>query len=149
MLKKILAEFYEMIDQARGQHGGSAPRITDAIIKKAFPNTVAASEEEGCDGMLRNGVKQAVASYIRKPPEDPKQGHFSDVDERFLPLVNQLQSSAYYVPSIDGGEYVHVNELIALPEKLRLACNFMEQKANETAEEAKRLRRLLRAVETA
>jgi hypothetical protein len=49
---------------------------------------------------------------------------------------------------LHGGEYVGVGELIAKPELLEAAQKFMQLKAEENAEEARRLGELLEAVRT-
>jgi hypothetical protein len=148
MLKQVLAPFYELIDRSRQRVGDSAPKIADEVLAAAFPQTHNASELEGCDRMLRNGVINAVKAYIRKPPADERQRSFEDIAPQFMPLVENLGSTSYYVPSLHGGEYVGVGELIAKPELLEAAQKFMQLKAEENAEEARRLGELLEAVRT-
>ena len=146
MLKAVLAHFYELADQARAKFGDNAPKVTNDIIDRAFPGTMAAAHEEGCDRMFREGVKNAVQKYIRKPGIDTRNRTFSDIDPDFLPLVQELGSVAYYVPSVDGGEYVGVPDLCANPEQLNGARLFMRQKGEECLREAKRLDDLYAAV---
>ena len=147
MLKAVLQHFYELADEARAKFGNDAPVVTDAIIQAAFPKTYAEAMEEGCDRMFRIGVKDAVKSYIRQPPQDDRQRHLNDIDPKFLPLIHDLGSVAYFVPSINGtGEYVGIPDLIAEPEKLDAARKFMRLKGDECLREAKKLDELYDAV---
>lgn len=146
MLKAVLAHFYELADEARAKFGDSAPKVTNEIIERAFPGTMAAATEEGCDRMFREGVINAVQKLIRKPGVDTRQRTLADIDPDFLPLVQELGSVAYYVPSVDGGEYISVPDLCANPDKLDAARKFMRQKGEECLREAKRLDDLYEAV---
>jgi len=140
MLKETLAHFYALADQARAKVGDSAPRITNEIIEAAFPESMAAAELEGCDRMLRDGVKDAIAKYIRKPQSDTRQRTFEDIAEDLLPLVSNLGSVAYYVPAPDGGgEYVGIPDLCVDRESLDAARKFMRTKGEETLAEADKL----------
>ena len=143
MLNAQLSKFYDLIDQTRGHVGESAPRITDAIIAKAFPHTVKEAKNEGCDRHLREGVKSAVAKYLRKPKASDRQLKFSGIDTDVLPYVADLGAVSYYVPhGIDGGEYVSVPELCQDLDALEKARGFMRLKGMETLAEAKNLDRL-------
>ncbi len=146
MLKETLSHFYQLADQARVKFGDNAPRITDDVIEAAFPETVAASLTEGCDRIFREGVKNAVTKYIRKPSRDTRQRTFNDIDESLLPLVEPLGSVAYFVPAIDGGEYIGVPDLCHDAEALNKARLFMRQKGEETLAEADKLDQLYHAV---
>lgn len=146
MLKQVLLPFYELINEARQRVGDSAPKIADAIIEQAFPETITAAEIEGCDRMLRSGVIDAIKTYIRKPPADDRQRTFEDIDPKFMPLVSRLQSTSYFVPSAYGGEYVGVPDLIARPSLLKAAMEFMALKGRECLEEAQRMGELYEAV---
>lgn len=147
MLKEILREFYDLADQARAKFGDNAPKITNDIIGAAFPETVAASETEGCDKMFRAGVKDAVSKYIRKPSADVRQRSFDDINPAFLPLVERLGSVAYYVPAEVGvGEYVGIPDLCFDASKLDAARKFMRMKGEETLAEADRLDDLFEAI---
>lgn len=147
MLKETLAHFYELADQARARLGDSAPKITNDIIERAFPGTVTAAELEGCDRMLRDGVKNAVAKYIRKPPAEDRQRNFNDIADEFMPLVEKLGSVAYFVPDETGaGEYVGVPDLCYDRDALDAARRFMRLKGEETLAEADRLDDLFEAI---
>lgn len=139
MLKAVLADFYALADQARAKFGDNAPRVTDDIIERAFPETFQASQTEGCDRMFRDGVKDAVAQYIRKPGIDERQRTFDDIAPALLPLAMELGSVAYYVPSADGGSYIGVPDLCHDLTQLDAARAFMRQKGDECLREAKRL----------
>lgn len=145
MLKETLSHFYQLADEARARFGDSAPKITDGIIDEAFPNTVSASLVEGCDRIFRDGVKEAVAKYIRKPGRDSRQRTFDDISPDLLPVVERLGSVAYFVPAIDGGEYIGVPDLCHDEEKLNAARKFMRQKGEETLAEADKLDQLYHA----
>lgn len=145
MLKETLSHFYELADAARQKFGGDAPKITNDIISVAFPETVASAELEGCDKMLRDGVKTAVSKYIRKPGKDTRQRTFDDISPDLLPLVEPLGSVAYYVPSDIGGEYVGIPDLCFDKDRLDAARKFMRMKSEETAAEADRLDQLFHA----
>lgn len=139
MLKETLGYFYELADQARARFGDNAPKVTDDIIERAFPETFAASLIEGCDRMFRDGVMNAVKKYIRKPSMDERQRTFDDIAPELLPFAQQLGSVAYYVPTIDGGEYISVPDLCVDLDNLDAARKFMRQKGEECLREAKRL----------
>lgn len=149
MLKEVLADFYALADQARAKFGDNAPKVTDDIIEAAFPQTVAAAHGEGCDRMFRDGVKNAVAKYIRKPAADSRQRTFDDISADLLPFAEKLGSVAYYVPCTDGGEYVSVPDLCADVDRLDAARKFMRQKGDECIREAKRLDDLYEAATAA
>lgn len=148
LLKETLSHFYQMADDARARLGESPAKITNDIIERAFPETVAASETEGCDRMFREGVLAAVKHYIRKPGEDTRQSSFEDIFPGLLPYVEALGSVSYYVPSGSGGEgvFMHVADLCQQPEALDAARKFMRLKALETSREADRLDDLYAAV---
>lgn len=139
MLKEVLSHFYELADEARARFGDNAPKVTDDIIAAAFPETYASAEIEGCDRMLRDGVKNAVAKYMRKPNKDQRQRTFADISPELLPLVERLGSVSYYVPADTGGEYVGVPDLCFDRDMLDAARKFMHLKSEETAAEARRL----------
>lgn len=145
MLKEVLADFYALADQARAKFGDNAPKVTDDIIEAAFPQTFAASHGEGCDRMFRDGVKSAVAKYIRKPAADSRQRTFDDISPDLLPFAQELGSVAYFVPGEAGGEYVSVPDLCADVARLDAARKFMRQKGEECLREAKRLDDLFEA----
>lgn len=142
MLKETLSHFYALADEARSKFGGDAPKVTDAIIDAAFPETVAASMAEGCDRMLRDGVMKAVKSYIRKPKKDSRQRTFEDIAPELLPLVEPLGSVAYFVPGVTGGEYVSVPDLCHDKDAMDAARKYMRLKGEETLSEADKLDQL-------
>ncbi|MEM9524585.1 MAG: hypothetical protein AAF982_11490 [Pseudomonadota bacterium] len=53
-----------------------------------------------------------------------------------MPIAARLGSTAYFVPSIDGGEYRSVPELCAGLRAMDAARKFMRQKGKETIQEA-------------
>lgn len=146
MLKLVLMPFYEAIDEARAHVGDNAPRIADTIISRTFPESFEASEREGCDRMLRSGVINAVKRYIRKPPAEDRQRSLADIDPDFLPIADRLNSGSYFTPTIDGGEYKTIVDLIADPKKLDAARKFLRQKGIENINEADVLDELYSAV---
>jgi len=148
MLKETLRHFYELADEARQKFGDNAPKVTDQIIDAAFPETTAAAEIEGCDRMLRDGVKSAVSKYIRKPSSDERQRSFNDISVEVMPYVEPLGSVAYFVPTSTGGDYVSVPDLCHNAEMLRSAWQYMQQMADYNQQEADRLKELLQAVES-
>lgn len=139
MLKEQLSDFYGLVDQAREGCGENAPLITDAIINVAFPESVEASEREGCDKMLRNGVLEAVKKRLRRPAKVEAQTSIFDQYPDIVPYIEPLQSGAYYVPAGDGGEYVSIAELCEDLAKLDAARKHTRRKGEETLAEAKRL----------
>jgi len=149
MLKATLSHFYALADQARARFGDNAPHVTNDIIEKAFPETFGAALTEGCDRMFRDGVKDAVAKYIRKPSANVRQRSFDDIAPELLPLAKELGSVAYYVPSLTGGEYVGVPDLCHDAAQLDAARKFMRTKGEECLREAKRLDDLFDAVTSA
>lgn len=146
MLKETLSHFYELADDARARFGDNAPKVTDAIIEAAFPETFGAALTEGCDRMFRDGVKEAVTKLIRKPPQDDRNRSFNDIAPGLMPLASKLGSVAYFVPALDGGEYISVPDLCADPVALDGARRFMRQKGEECLSEAKKLDDLYFAV---
>lgn len=143
MLKSKLEQFYQLVDEARQTVGDNAPRITDEVIGRAFPRTCREADLEGCEGLLREGVKGAVVKYIRRPVKDDRQRTFNDIAEDVMPFVEPLQSVAYYVPGEDGiGEYVGIPDLCHDLARLDAARKFMRLKGMETLAEADQLDRL-------
>jgi hypothetical protein len=146
MLKETLSHFYALADQARTTFRDSAPKVTDAIIDAAFPETVAASLTEGCHRMFREGVKEAVVKYMRKPCKHSRQRTFDDIAPKLMPLVEPLGSVAYYVPGrVGSGEYVSVPDLCHDQDALDAARKFMRRKGEETLSEADKLDQLYHA----
>lgn len=144
MLNKRLANFVELVWTAAASVGNSAPRVADAIIKKAFPQTVKEAEIEGAITMLRTGVINEVKSILRGSFGPEEQRDFSEIDEQFRPIVEHLKKKAYFVES--AGEYVTVPRLIAEPDLLDDARKFMRRKGEECLAEADRLDELHAAV---
>lgn len=150
MLKAILHPFYEMVDEARQKVGDNAPKIVDAIMFKAFPNTATHAELEGCDRMFRVGMIEAVKDYLRKLPVAERQRQFSEIHDSFAKVAERLKSDSYFVPGPNGeGEYVLVKDLIASLKLLDAARKFMRQKGQECLGEADTLDELYEAVEGA
>lgn len=146
MLKDTLVEFYSLVNEARLMVGESPARITDEVIERAFPKTVAEAQFEGCDKMLRNGVLDAVKLYIRKPPADDRQHHMNEIEPEFLPLVERLGSTSYFVPMPNGGEYMAVSDLLHNREAFDAARKYTRLKGIETIAEADKLDDLYLAV---
>lgn len=147
MLKETLSHFYELVNRARAKVGDNAGRITDEVMETAFPGTTKAALSEGCDLMLREGVSTAVKNYIRKPGVDTRQQSLEDIAPGLLPHVRKLGAVAYYVPRLNGGEHVHVVDLVANPADLDAARKFMRLKGQETLHEADLLDELYEAVQ--
>lgn len=137
MLKAKLQHFYELVESARDDVGESAPKIADKVIKTAFPRTMAEADIEGCEGMLRTGVIQAVTRYIRKLRTDARQRTFNDIAPDVMPFVEKLASASYYVPG--DAEYVGLPDLCFDLERLDQARRYMRQKGLEVLSEATRL----------
>jgi hypothetical protein len=127
--------------------GRSAPRIVDAILAEAFPETTSAAAAEGATRILRTGCITEVKRILRAPPGTNAQADLAEIDPSFQPLVERLQRPAYFVPERD--EEVPVAALIAAPEQLDAARRFMRRKGMECLEEADRLDRLYEAVRRA
>ena len=144
MLKTKLHDFYTVIERAVATHGGNVPLVTREAIDAAFPDSVEASEREGCDSMLYSGVKEAVSKYIRSRRDNADQADFSDLCDQFKPYISELKSTSYTVPSL--GEAIPIGRLIAFPPLLDEARQFMRQKGNECLAEAKRMDDLYAAV---
>lgn len=145
MLKETLSHFYALVDQAEAEVGKNAGRITDEVIELAFPETLEAAWQEGCDVMLREGVLSAVKAYIKKPPADDRQRSFADIHPDLLPHAKKLSNAAYWVPRTDGGEHVRVPDLIANLADLDAARKFQRLKGEETLHEADLLDELYEA----
>lgn len=153
MLKSKLEPFYVAVDEARQIVGESPARIADVVLQEAFPRSYDATREEGCDGMLRDGVIRSITTYITKPSVIQRQRHFSDIAPDVLPLVEVLGKTSYLVPSDRGldvdedtktiGFYVHVAELVHDLEALEAACDFLDMKVGQAKAEADKLRALL------
>lgn len=145
MLNDKLRKFHDLLVTAVAEVGMSPPRLTDAIMREAFPRTVAAAESEGADGMLRAGIKEYVQRYLKRDaPDDPKQLDLSSIDPAFQPIVRKLSSPFHYVESEQ--RYLHISELIARPDWLDDARKYKRRKGEETIAEAKILDILYKAV---
>jgi hypothetical protein len=146
MLTDKLRPFHDAVNVAVAKHGRNPAAVADDVIRKVFPSTIAAAEEEGADKMFRNGVIAKIKRMFSNGP-DPEQRDFGDYDPRFLPIIKQLHSHSHFVPS--ASEYVHVSDLIAEPDLLDEARKFKRQKGEETIAEADILDQLYRAVTAA
>lgn len=145
MLNKRIAHFHELVWAAAHRVGKSAPRVTNEIIQRAFPRTVAEAELEGADKMLRTGVIEEVKDILRAQTHNyDLQADFAEINEAFQPIVKKLSSKSYFVESLD--EYVDVPTLINRPALLDDARQFLRRKGLETLAEAKLLDRLYKAV---
>lgn len=144
MLKRKETDFLDLLWAAAGRVGRSAPRVTDEIIEKLFPDTCKAADREGAFAMFRQGVINAVKSVIRGKAPDEQQIDFAAIHTSFHAPARELKSHAYHVPSIDC--FVAVHELIADPPLLDEARRFLRKKGRECTQEAKRLDVLYEAV---
>jgi hypothetical protein len=144
MLKRKETDFLEYLWAAVGRVGRSAPRVTDEIIEKLFPDTCKAADREGAFAMFRQGVVNAVKSVIRGKAPNEHQIDFASIDPSSHSIAEKLRSNAYFVPSADC--QMTVDELIADPSMLDEARKFMRQKGLECLEEADRLDDLYEAV---
>lgn len=138
------ADLANLIEEAALSVGASAPRIADHIIASAYPLSVAATKEEGCEAIFRRGLIDHVARHIRNHNPVPAQADFAEIAEGFRPFVGKLKSGSYFVPS--SQEYIGVAQLIAEPAKLDEARQFMRAKGNECLAEAQALDLLFEAV---
>ena len=143
MLTDKLRVFYDAVNIAVGKYGKNAPAIADDVIASAFPETIAAAENEGADSMLRNGVISKIRRVLSKD-DNAGQADFAEIDEGFNSLVKQLHGHSHYVPSLC--EYVHIGTLIASPEFLNEARIYKRQKGVETLAEAEVLDQIYFAV---
>lgn len=144
MLKRKETDFIDCVWDAVVRIGRSAPRVTDDIIERLFPDTCRAADREGAFAMFRQGMVAAVKGVIRGKGPDEHQIDFASIDPSFHSIAEKLRSNAYYVPSADCQVTVH--ELIADPTMLNEARVFMRQKGLECLEEADRLDDLYEAV---
>jgi hypothetical protein len=145
MLKRRGADLNEYVWEAASRLGMSAPRITNDVIERLFPETCAAASDEGAFSMFRQGVLSAITTILRKSaPANSSQIDLSEISEEFRSIVADLKSRAYFVEAL--GEQVAIETLIEQPELLDDARKFMRRKSVECAEEAKRLDKLYAAV---
>lgn len=157
MLTTKLAAFYAAVDDARANVGDSPTRIADIIIADAFPSTHEASFYEGCDGMFRRGVVEAIKTYVTKPPADKRNGHFNDIAEDLMPLVEPLAKAAYLVPTPDGddmdpdtraiGFYMPIAELVRDLPSLIAARDHLATKRDQIGAEVAKLDRIIAHLE--
>lgn len=138
------SDFAAHVWAAAADVGRSAPRIVDAILAEAFPETMGAAAAEGATRILRTGCITEVKRILRTPCTPEGQADLGEIDPSFRPLVERLQRPAYFVP--DRDEEVPVAALIAAPHHLDAARHFMRRKGMECLEEADRLDRLYEAV---
>jgi hypothetical protein len=143
MLKRT-PDFAQLVWEAVPIVGRSAPRITDYVFGKAFPETVKSAEAEGAMKLLRNGGIVEVKRVFRTAPEGNGQSDFGQIDASFKPYVQSLQRPSYFVPELE--EEVLVAELICEPAYLDSARRFMRKKGVECLAEARRLDELYRVV---
>ena len=94
--------------------------------------------------MLRTGIISEVKRILRNRDDGLGQGDFADRCDAFAPLVRDLRSKSYFVES--AAEYVVVPDLIAEPDLLDDARQFMRRKGLECLAEADRLDALYAAV---
>lgn len=138
------AELTDLINEAVAAHGASAPKVADAIITVAFPDTTEAAKREGCETYLRRGLINHVSRHLRKAGVSPVQVDMSEIAHGFRPIAMRLKSSAYYVPSAE--EYIPIADLTRAPERLNEAAAFMRTKGTQCLAEARTLDLLYEAV---
>ncbi|MHB2169938.1 hypothetical protein [Alsobacter sp. R-9] len=144
MLERRVSDFTKAVWIAAAQVGTSAPRVADHIVESLFPRTCAEARVEGAMAMFREGVIAAAKKVLRGGDVDADQFDFAGIDKQFAPIVETLKSRSYFVES--EGEYVSVARLIAEPDLLKAAAEFMRRKAHENMDEFRRLDRLYKAV---
>lgn len=142
MLNKRLANFAEMVWGAAARFGRDPSKITDDIIRRAFPRTCEEAEVEGADKMLRVGVTKEVRRIVSHG--DPGQLDFSDIEPSYRDIVSRLKKAAYFVESV--GKYVPVPDLINTPSMLDDARKLMRRKGEECLAEAQVLDELYEAI---
>lgn len=144
MLDSQSAAFAERVWEVASQLGNNAPKIADDIMGEAFPLTCSQARAEGAMRMLRIGIISEVKRILRNRDDGLGQVDFADRCDAFAPLVRDLRSKSYFVESAE--EYVAVPELIAEPDLLNDARQFMRRKGLECLAEADRLDALYAAV---
>ena len=146
MLNKRLSNFAELVWGAASRLGRDGSRVTDDIIKRAFPKTVEEAEIEGADKMLRTGVLKEV-KRILSHGDDDGQFDFADIDPAFVNIVSRLKKRAYFVEALE--QYVPIADLIKDPALLDDARRLMRRKGEECLAEAQVLDELYVAVSAA
>lgn len=144
MLSNKLHLFYAKLNEAVALHGTNAGAVTDAIIREAFPETVAAAEQEGADSMLRTGVHEFVSALFKRSPKHHPDQFDLNIPEPFQPIVSKLKGESHYVEKLHA--YIPVPLLIANPEWLDDARKYKRRKGEETIAEAAILDELYEAV---
>ena len=144
MLDSQSAAFAERVWDYASRLGNNAPKIADDIMEAAFPLTCTKARQEGALRMLRTGIITEVKRILRNRDDGLGQSDFAEVCEAFAPLVKKLRSKSYFVESAE--EYVGIPALIAEPELLDDARQFMRRKGIECLGEANRLDALFMAV---
>lgn len=144
MLNKRKADFASMVWAAVPHCGRNAPKIADFILRATFPRTCEEAEHEGADKMLRTGVITEIKRILRLADDDVGQTDFAEISPQFRPIVSKLKSKSYFVESLN--EYVPVPRLIAEPDLLTDAQQFMRRKGMECLAEARTLEELREAV---
>ena len=144
MLDSQAAAFAERVWDYAARLGNNAPRIADDIMEAAFPLTCSQARQEGALRMLRTGIISEVKRILRNRDDGLRQLDFAEVWGAFAPLVKKLRSKSYFVESAQ--EYVGIPALIAEPELLDDARQFMRRKGIECLGEANRLDALFMAV---
>lgn len=148
MLKSHVHEFNDAVWTASASLGTmNAPRVTDDIISRLFPDTVRASNHEGAFSIFRNGVLVQVRKVLGAKVDDDGQMSIFDIDPRFRPFAEKLKRGSYYVESLD--EYVSLPRLIKEVTLLDDARKFLRRKGEETLAEANVLDQLYKAASAA
>jgi len=136
MLDSQAAAFAERVWGYAARLGNNAPRIADDIMEAAFPLTCSQARQEGALRMLRTGIISEVKRILRNRDDGLSQLDFAEVWGAFAPLVKKLRSKSYFVESAQV--YVGIHALIAEPELLDDARQFMRRKGIECLGEANR-----------
>ncbi|NEI52683.1 hypothetical protein GR217_34255 [Rhizobium leguminosarum] len=144
MLNDKLRTFFDLVNKAVADHGLDPKAVADAVIIEAFPETAAASQIEGADSMLRNGVIAFLKQHFKHtPPTDDRQLTL-DIPAPLTAIVGKLKAVSHYVESL--GQYIPVPVLIANPHWLDDARKYKRRKGEETLDEAAVLDELYDAV---
>lgn len=144
MLKSHVHSFNDAVWTASGRLSTmNAPRVTDDIISRLFPETVGAASQEGASSIFRNGVLVQVRKVLSAKVDDEGQMSIFDIDPQYRPFAEKLKRGAYYVESLD--EFVSLPRLIKEVALLDDARKFLRRKGEETLAEASVLDQLYKA----
>lgn len=144
MLKSHVHEFNDAVWLAASAlETMNAPKVTDDIIARLFPETVSSASQEGASSIFRNGVLGQVRKVLSAKVEDEGQMSIFDIAPALRPAAEGLKRGAYYVESLD--EFVLVPRLVRELHLLDDARRYMRRKGEETLAEADALDQLYKA----